>query len=346
MRRCLDLAAGGLGSVAPNPMVGCVIVHHGRIIGEGAHQVYGGPHAEVNAIASVRDPGLLSGSSLYVNLEPCSHHGKTPPCTDLILKHRIQKVYIGTRDPNPLVAGKGMAALQNAGCSIETGLLEKECKTLNKRFFTFHEKRRPYVILKWAQTSDGFIDVVRKSGQEARPTWITSERLRMLVHKWRSEEPAIMAGTQTVLLDNPSLNVRNWQGKQPLRVVIDRQLRLPKDLHLFDGSQPTIVFNETKSGEAGLTAFVRTDFGHNPLQGILDHLHGLGVQSVFVEGGRRLIQSFIDTSLWDEARVFCGPQFFGKGVPSPVIGPGKPARIPIGRELFFWFNNPINPESL
>ncbi len=342
MRRCLDLAGVGLGNVAPNPMVGCVIVHEGKIIGEGHHQVFGGPHAEVNAIASVRNPALLAQSSLYVNLEPCSHHGKTPPCTELILRHGIKKVYIGTRDPNPLVAGKGIEALQAAGCRIKKGILESDCRTLNKRFFAYHEKNRPYIILKWAQTSDGFIDVRRTADQAARPTWITSERLRMLVHKWRSEEPAIMAGTNTALLDNPRLNVRDWTGKQPLRVVIDRRLRLPQSLHLFDNSQPTIVFNERKSGETtGPTRFVRLDFSQSPLPGILEHLYGLGVQSVFVEGGRRLIQSFIDAGLWDEARVFCGSQFFGTGIPAPVIGPGKPARIPIGRELFFWFTNQV-----
>jgi diaminohydroxyphosphoribosylaminopyrimidine deaminase / 5-amino-6-(5-phosphoribosylamino)uracil reductase len=341
MRRCLDLAGVGLGNVAPNPMVGCVIVHEGKIIGEGHHQVFGGPHAEVNAIASVRNPALLAQSSLYVNLEPCSHHGKTPPCTELILRHGIKKVYIGTRDPNSLVAGKGIEALQAAGCRIKTGILESDCRTLNKRFFAYHEKHRPYIILKWAQTSDGFIDVRRTAGKAARPTWITSERLRMLVHKWRSEEPAIMAGTNTALLDNPRLNVRDWSGKQPLRVVIDRRLRLPQSLHLFDNSQPTIVFNESKSDETGPIRFVRLDFSQPPLPGLLEHLYGLGVQSVFVEGGRQLIQSFIDAGLWDEARVFCGPQFFGRGVPAPVIGPGKPARIPIGRELFFWFTNQV-----
>lgn len=339
MQRCLELGANGLGQVAPNPMVGCVIVHDGKIIGEGYHRVFGGPHAEVGAIASVSSPDLLREATLFVNLEPCSHHGKTPPCADLIIEKGIRKVVIGAADPNPLVSGKGIKRLLESGCRVETGVLEEASRRLNKRFYTFHERHRPYVILKWAQTSDGFIDIQREPGQEARPTWITSERLRVLVHKWRSEESAIMAGTNTALLDNPRLNVRDWPGRQPVRVVMDRRLRLPGSLALFDHSQPTLVFNSQKEDVQGMTRWIRVNFNPSPLPEILDILHGMGLQSLFVEGGRELIQSFIDENLWDEARVFCGPGFFGKGVAAPVIGRRKPARIPIGKELFFWFRN-------
>jgi diaminohydroxyphosphoribosylaminopyrimidine deaminase / 5-amino-6-(5-phosphoribosylamino)uracil reductase len=339
MQRCLELGASGLGQVAPNPLVGCVIVRNGKIIGEGYHRVFGGPHAEVEAFSSVSASENLQEASLYVNLEPCCHHGKTPPCTDLIIGKGIRKVVIGATDPNPLVAGNGVNILRESGCEVETGVLEEACRRLNKRFYTFHEKHRPYVILKWAQTSDGFIDIRRLPGQEARPTWITSEKLRMLVHKWRSEESAIMAGTNTALLDNPRLNVRDWTGKQPVRVVMDRQLRLPPDLDLFDNSQPTLVFNNLKDEDRGNTKLIRVDFQESPLKRLLEHIYTMGLQSIFVEGGRQLIQSFIDEDLWDEARVFCGPRFFGQGVSAPVIGRRKPARIPIGKELFFWFRN-------
>lgn len=342
MQRCLELASMGLGNVAPNPMVGCVIVHNGIIIGEGYHHSFGGPHAEVHAISSVQSPGLLPESSLYVNLEPCCHHGKTPPCTDLIIEKGIKKVFIGTADPFPAVSGKGIQALKAGGCRVKSGMLTRECRRLNKRFFTFQEKKRPYVILKWAQTSDGFIDVVRESGQEARPTWITSERLRLLVHKWRSEESAIMVGTNTAILDNPRLNVRDWIGRQPVRVVIDRKLRLSDKLHLFDNSQATLVFNETTNENSGMTKMIRVNFQEAFLEEVLEKLYALGLQSLFVEGGRQLIQSFIESDLWDEARVFCGPQFFGRGVTSPQIKDIQPLHIPIGKELFFWFRHPKN----
>ena len=234
MERCLALASCGAGLVAPNPMVGCVIVCDGKIIGEGFHHTFGGPHAEVNAIGSVRDRKLLSLSTLYVSLEPCAHYGKTPPCTELIIREKIPRVVIGMRDPNPEVAGRGEQMLQTAGIQTLTGVMEKECRELNRRFITFHEQKRPYVILKWAQTSDGYIDPGRVGEPSGQPVWISSPLSRMLVHRQRSLEGAVLVGTTTALMDNPSLTVRDWSGDNPLRLVIDRTARLPKSLHLFD----------------------------------------------------------------------------------------------------------------
>jgi diaminohydroxyphosphoribosylaminopyrimidine deaminase/5-amino-6-(5-phosphoribosylamino)uracil reductase len=244
INRCLELALPGLGNTAPNPMVGSVIVHGWHIIGEGFHHRFGGPHAEVNAVNSVKDKTLLRNSVLYVNLEPCSHSGKTPPCAEMIIEAGIPEVVIGTADPNPIVSGNGIKKLEHAGIRVTTGILEKQCIALNRRFITFHSRKRPYIILKWAQTSDGFIDVLRENQGISRPTWISNEISRKLVHKWRSEEQAILVGTQTAILDNPQLNVREWTGNSPIRMVIDRQLKLSKKLNLFNNSSTTIVFNE------------------------------------------------------------------------------------------------------
>jgi len=240
MQRCLDLALLGIGDVAPNPMVGCVIVHEGIVIGEGYHEKYGGPHAEVNAILSVKNPELLAHSTLYVSLEPCAHFGKTPPCSDLIIKNQIPKVVIGTVDPFAEVSGKGIERMRKSGIEVEVGVLEKKCRNLNRRFFTFHEKKRPYIILKWAQTLDGFIDTDRTETQH--PTWITNALSKRLVHKQRSEESAILIGTNTAEYDNPALTVREWTGSQPIRMVIDRLGRLDSSLQIFDGIVPTWVF--------------------------------------------------------------------------------------------------------
>ncbi len=342
MQRCLELATNGLGYVAPNPMVGCVIVHRGEIIGEGFHQIFGGPHAEVHAIASVTDQKMLSDSTLYVNLEPCAHHGKTPPCANLIVEKNIKKVVVGCVDPYSKVAGKGIDILRRSGCNVMLDILHAESRELNKRFFTFHEKKRPYVILKWAQTADGFIDIHRVPDAEARPTWITSEKLRLLVHKWRAEEPAIMAGTNTALLDNPHLNIRDWQGKQPIRVILDRSCRLPASLHIFDNTQKTIIFNAKTDKTIDHTTWVKIPFDDSCLPCIMDHLHKMNMQSVFIEGGRQLLQSFIDQDLWDEARVFAGKQSFGNGFPAPVINNISPSQISLGNERFFFFKNPYH----
>lgn len=341
MQRCLDLAIKGLGFVAPNPLVGSVVVHNDRIIGEGYHKEFGGPHAEVNAITSVKNPMLLPESSLYVNLEPCSHYGKTPPCTDTIIRHKIKKVFIGSVDPFDLVAGKGIARLRNNGCEVSVGLLKAACMALNKRFFTFHEKKRPFIILKWAQTTDGYIDTLRAPDSKQKPAWITSENLRILVHKWRSEEPAIMVGTHTALADNPRLNVREWAGKQPLRIVVDRQLKLPKSLFLFDNSLETLVLNALTDKKEGKTTYLKLPFDGElvSLPHLMHHLYEVGIQSVLVEGGQKLIESFVKNELWDEARVFSGPQFYGNGIRAPQVKPASLSHIFIGKEGFFWFKN-------
>lgn len=320
MRRCLELAANGLGSVAPNPMVGCVIVHNEKIIGEGYHRVYGGPHAEVHAINSVIDASLLPESTLYVNLEPCAHFGKTPPCASLIVSHRIPRVVIANTDTNPLVAGKGIEKLRLAGCEVITGVLEHEARLLNKRFFTFHEKKRPWVILKWAQTLDGFIDRVRSDNAPIEPTWINAAHSRILVHKWRTEEAAILTGTKTALLDNPSLTARDWQGKNPVRILLDKNLAVPSSFKVLNNEAPTIVFNALKCGSEGNVKYIKTDFNNNLPEYILQVLHREKIQSLIVEGGALTHALFIASGLWDEARVFTGPVNFGAGVKAAQIG--------------------------
>jgi diaminohydroxyphosphoribosylaminopyrimidine deaminase/5-amino-6-(5-phosphoribosylamino)uracil reductase len=319
MFRCLELARLGAGNVAPNPMVGCVIVHQGKIIGEGFHQNYGEAHAEVNAIRSVSDHNLLKESTLYVTLEPCAHHGKTPPCSDLIVEKQIQRVVIGTVDPFSEVAGKGIEKLKKAGIEVEVGMLENECRELNKRFFTFHEKQRPYIILKWAQTVDGFIDVERSPRDFGQPTWITGDLALRLVHKIRSEESAILVGTHTAEKDNPTLTVRHWSGKNPVRLVTDNHLRLSKNLHLFDGAAQTLVFNSIKNEVDKNMVYVRIDFSENIVPQILHELYMRKILSVIVEGGKQLLESFIGANLWDEAHIFTGQKFFCRGVNAPQI---------------------------
>ena len=339
MNRCLGLAELGLGFAAPNPLVGSVIVHHNRIIGEGYHQVFGGPHAEVNAIEAVADKSLLTGSTLYVNLEPCSHSGKTPPCADLIIKTGIPEVVIGTSDPNPVVSGNGINKLKQAGIRVISGVLEDRCLALNRRFFTFHNFKRPYVILKWAQTRDGFMDIDRSDSGIHQPTWISNEISRMLVHKWRSEEQAILIGTQTALMDNPRLNVREWPGNSPIRMIIDRNLRLPGDLHVFDNSSSTLVFNGIKDSREQQTEYVRLDFSGSILDQLLTFLYARNIQSVFVEGGQKLLTSFISENRWDEARVFTGQGKFGHGLPAPVIAHVEPEEHRIREDVIFFYYN-------
>lgn len=317
--RCLCLAKKGFGNVQPNPMVGCVIVFNDQIIGEGYHEKYGQVHAEVNAINSVSDRDLLSKSTLYVNLEPCAHFGKTPPCADLIVKSGIPRVVIGTMDPNILVRGKGIEILKKGACQVVSGILEDDCRNLNVRFITFHEKNRPYIILKWAQTKDGFIDVDRSANNENRPTWISNETARILVHKWRSEEQAIMTGTNTARLDNPKLNVRDWPGKNPLRVVLDKELSLSDKLNIFDHSQPSLIVTEKYKKNFENLNYLTLKFDENLTTNIMSHLYKLNIQSVIIEGGSITIQHFININLWDEARIFTGNQSFGSGVKAPEI---------------------------
>jgi len=319
MRRCIELAVMASGYTAPNPMVGAVLVCDGRIIGEGFHRQYGKAHAEINAIRSVHQTELLKHSTLYVNLEPCPHHGKTLPCTDLIIDSRIPHIVVGSLDPNPLVAGKGIAKLRAVGCHVTEHILEADCDRLNIRYMTFHRKHRPYVILKWAQTVDGFIDVARDRNMLGRPTWITGWYEQTLVHKWRSEEQAVMVGTNTALADNPLLNNRRWHGCQPLRVTLDRNLRLPALLNLFDGTLPTLVFTEKQQPDKTNINYVTIPFDAQLPQRILDELFRRKIISVLIEGGRELLQTFIDAGFWDEARIFTGTTMFGNGVKAPFI---------------------------
>ncbi|WP_299620795.1 bifunctional diaminohydroxyphosphoribosylaminopyrimidine deaminase/5-amino-6-(5-phosphoribosylamino)uracil reductase RibD [uncultured Tenacibaculum sp.] len=317
MARCLELAKNGIGTTRPNPSVGAVIVHDGKIIGEGYTTPYGGPHAEVIAVGSVKDETLLQHSTMYVTLEPCSHHGKTPPCADLIVRKKIANVVIGTVDTNDLVAGEGIKRLKKAGCNVHVGVLEKECKKHHKRFFTVQNKQRPYIILKWAQTENGFIAPNEKELQE--PVWISNEYSKQLVHKWRSEEHAILVGTNTVTADNPKLNVRSWTGINPVRVIIDRTLKLSNELDVFDDSAKTIVITEEDKVSTDNIAFEKIDFSKNVASQISNVLHQHRIQSVIIEGGTQTLQTFIDENLWDEARVFSGPASFDNGIVAPVL---------------------------
>lgn len=336
--RCIELAKNGFGTTYPNPMVGSVIVYNGEIIGEGWHQKAGEPHAEVNAIRSVKDPSLLNKATIYVSLEPCSHFGKTPPCCDLIIKNKIPNVVIGTVDSNIKVAGNGIKRLQEAGANVLVGILEKECYELNQRFFTFHEKKRPYIILKWAETQDGFIAPLQK--EEQKPVWITNINSRQLVHKWRTEEQAILVGTQTVIDDNPKLNARDWEGNNPVRVVIDQNHRIPKTAHVFDNQTKTIVFSNKKSTPSLENTILEViDFQKNIAQQIADILFQHQIQSVIVEGGAQTLQTFIDANLWDEARVFIGNCTFEKGVKAPIMNTSPFKKEKIGTDELLIIRN-------
>jgi diaminohydroxyphosphoribosylaminopyrimidine deaminase/5-amino-6-(5-phosphoribosylamino)uracil reductase len=306
IKRCIELAKNGLPAAIPNPSVGAVIVFDNKIIGEGYTSAYGGNHAEVNAISSVKNKELLAKSTIYVSLEPCSHFGKTPPCCDLIIKHKIPNVVIGTVDSNSKVSGQGIKRLIEAGANVTVGILEAECRESNKRFFTYHEKKRPYIILKWAETEDGFI--APSSKNEQKPVWITNIYSRQLVHKWRSEEQAILVGTQTVIEDNPKLDVRDWTGKNPVKIVLDKNNRISKESHIFDIRQKTFVISDNA-----------INYSENVALQIATFLFDNNLQSVIIEGGRQTLQTFIDANLWDEARIFRGKEMFSGGTKAPVI---------------------------
>ncbi len=337
MLRCLQLASIGLGNTYSNPMVGSVIVHHGRIIGEGFHHKAGEPHAEVNAVNSVKDKSLLKESTLYVNLEPCAHYGKTPPCSLLIIDHQIPKVVIGCIDSFSEVAGKGIKMMADKGIEVTVGVLEKESLDLNRRFFTFHNKKRPYVILKWAQTQDGFIDIERNADNYGSPTWITDGHCRQLVHKWRTEEQAILVGTQTAIKDNPSLTVRNWSGKNPVRILIDQNLRVPQSYNLFNTEAQTIIFNRNKDEKQGHIKYCSLNFDEDIIPQILQKLHQFGLQSIIIEGGQQVLQSFINAHLWDEARVFVGNRWFKNGIKAPHLGSIPILSKPVGNSLLNYY---------
>lgn len=343
MYRCLELALLGAGRVAPNPMVGSVLVYTdadtgvGRIIGEGYHERYGEKHAEANCIASVRgaDLPLIAQSTLYVSLEPCAHYGKQPPCADLIVEKRIPRVVAGCRDPFPQVDGKGIEKLRAAGVEVEVGVLEAECVALNERFFTFHTKHRPYIVLKWAQSADGKIAGVAGSGRML----ISNEYSNRLVHKWRSEEAAILVGSGTAMADDPALTVRLWNGANPIRLVIDRELRLPSTLRLFDASVRTIVFNERRQQEGGTVDYYRLSQDGSLVHQISAALVRLRIQSVLVEGGARLLGSFGADGMWDEARVITNPAMrIGDGVQAPGLKDARLVRTEMleGDEIMYY----------
>jgi len=344
MKQCLQLAGKGLGNVSPNPMVGCVIVYDGKVIGEGYHEKFGAAHAEINAIRSVENKRQLKGSTLYVSLEPCAHHGKTPPCADAIVKYGIKKIVIGSIDPNPLVKGKGIAKLMRHGCDIITGVLEKECMDLNKRFFTFHREKRPYIILKWAMTKDGYIDKKRKKVE--KPLKITGIEADKLSHAWRSEEQAVMVGTNTVIMDDPMLTTRlasgKIKGRSPIRIVVDRSLRTPYNSKIFNNFASVIVLNDKKSSMAGNVEYVKVKFKGDNLTNILSELYKRNIQSVIVEGGAKLLNSFIDQGLWDEARVFVSNQKVRDGVKAPLFGNKASGKIKVGKDTL---NNYIREKS-
>ncbi|WP_179377270.1 bifunctional diaminohydroxyphosphoribosylaminopyrimidine deaminase/5-amino-6-(5-phosphoribosylamino)uracil reductase RibD [Winogradskyella wichelsiae] len=337
INRCLQIAKNGLGSTRPNPMVGAVIVYNNTIISEGFTSEYGGNHAEVNAINAVKDKSLLAKSTIYVTLEPCSHFGKTPPCSDLIVSHKIPNVVIGCIDDNPEVAGKGIAKLKASGCNVTVGVLETECKEHHKRFFTFHNKKRPYIILKWAETKDGFI--APKTRDEQKPVWITNPYSRQLVHKWRAEEQAILVGTNTVLEDNPSLTVRDWTGKNPIRVVLDKDLKLNTDASVFNDEAENIIFHGVNDlfpkiddnqkgwvispplqrGRNAAYAEINWNLKTSIAKQICDTLYKFKINSIIIEGGAKTLQTFIDEELWDEARIFVGHSQFNEGTKAPKL---------------------------
>ena len=314
MQRALDLAKLGIGNVSPNPLVGCVIVHDDKIIGEGFHQKYGEAHAEVNAINAVKNKLMLSLSTVYVTLEPCSHFGKTPPCADLLIHHKVKKVVICNEDPFELVAGNGIKKLREAGIEVETGILAGAGRFLNRRFFTFIEQKRPYIILKWAESADGFV-----AAENFEPIKISNELSHKMAHKFRAEEDAIMVGTNTAVFDNPKLTVREWSGKNPLRVVIDKNLRLPKHFNFFNNEAKALIINELDNKIEGKNEFIKIEFNQDFLQEILRILYEKKIQSLLVEGGTQLLQTFIDAQIFDEIRIFKSSKNLEKGISAPIL---------------------------
>jgi diaminohydroxyphosphoribosylaminopyrimidine deaminase/5-amino-6-(5-phosphoribosylamino)uracil reductase len=319
MKRCIDLAKNGLGQTYPNPMVGCVIVHDGKIIAEGWHRKAGEPHAEVNAINSLKDKSLINSSTIYVSLEPCSHYGKTPPCADLILEKGFKKVVIGMTDPFAKVKGRGIKKLLDHGCQVIVGICEDDCYTLNRRFITFHEKQKPYIILKWAESQDGFLSPYQfGKSMEKEPVWLTNAYSKQLVHQWRAEEQAILVGTNTALMDNPALTARLFKGKNPLRVLIDKDLKVSRKAKIFSDDAKTLVFTQNPiHSSAKNTEHISIDFREKIIPQVLKVLRQKDVQSLIVEGGRATLQGFIDSGLWDEARVFKTKINFNEGTKAP-----------------------------
>lgn len=333
MQRCIQLAQLGLGHVAPNPMVGSVIVKEGKIIGEGFHRKIGGKHAEVNAIESVTNISDLDNSTLYVNLEPCTHHGKTPPCVDRILQTGIKTVVIAGKDPSLKVNGKGIDILRTAGREVITGISTREEEFLNRRFRTYHEKKRPYVILKWAQSSDGYMDIDRKNGLTGQFR-ISSDASQRLLHKWRSEEQAIMVGTNTVLNDDPSLTVRLVEGKNPLRLILDLKGRLPQSLNVFNDGIRTLVYTHEEKDKFNNVEFVKINAEENTLNEVLNDLWKREIRSLIVEGGQKLLNSFIEADLWDEIRIFKSRIEISSGLKAPIIDRVMSSTMDLGTDSY------------
>ena len=329
MKRCIELASKEIGNTYPNPLVGCVIVHENKIIGEGSHKAYGEKHAEVNAINSVNDKELLANSTLYVNLEPCNHHGKTPPCSELILKYKIKNVVIGSIDPNKMVKGGGIEKLESNGCNVTYGILENECDYLNKRFFTYHKKRRPYVILKWAESNDGYISPI-KSNREVY--WISGEKSKKLSHKWRSEEHSILVGVQTIIDDNPILTTRLVNGKNPIRIVLDPNCRIPINSKVFSKDSQTIILSKT--GNNLIEKNIKI-INYDKMEFILRSLYDLKFQSVIIEGGAKTIKNFLDSDTWDSIRIFKSNKNLKDGIKSPKIDISKFQKTKIGDDTLY-----------
>jgi diaminohydroxyphosphoribosylaminopyrimidine deaminase/5-amino-6-(5-phosphoribosylamino)uracil reductase len=319
MRRCLELAGKAEGLTYPNPMVGAVVVCSGKIIGEGYHLKAGEPHAEVNAINSVSDKQMLKDSTLYVSLEPCSHIGKTLPCADFIISHSIPRVVVGAIDSSDKVAGQGLSKLRQAGCEVLAGVLEEECRRLNRRFFTFHEKKRPYITLKWAQSADGYLDIPRSEKHSIEPTWITGKPERSLVHRWRAEEEAILVGAGTVRADNPGLNVRDWRGRDPLRLILSGSGIIDKESSLLRDGGKTVVFTQNMEQNFHGAHKIGLDKKVSACRQIVQYLYDSGIQSLLIEGGGQVLNHFISNGLWDEARIFSGEKYFEGGVAAPVL---------------------------
>jgi diaminohydroxyphosphoribosylaminopyrimidine deaminase / 5-amino-6-(5-phosphoribosylamino)uracil reductase len=339
MRRCIELASKAEGSTFPNPLVGSVIVRNNIIIGEGYHLRAGMPHAEVNAINSVADSSWLKEATLYVNLEPCSHFGKTPPCADLIIERGIPKIVIGATDTSENVSGRGISRLKTAGCEVVTGVMEKECRWLNRRFFKFNEEKRPYIILKWAETADGYIDILRLEGSGLNPAWISGKPERVLVHKWRSEEQAILVGGGTIRADNPRLNIREWKGENPLKLVLTASGNLGKNFSALEGGRIAVFTLSDINIPGASMVKLRNDMP--ACRQIAGYLYQAGIESLFIEGGEKTLNHFITNELWDEARIFKGHQYFGEGVKAPLIrGKEISKEVFSGSTLYLYANEP------
>jgi diaminohydroxyphosphoribosylaminopyrimidine deaminase/5-amino-6-(5-phosphoribosylamino)uracil reductase len=337
MARCLELGKKGAGFVSPNPMVGCVIVNNNEIIGEGYHQKYGKNHAEVNAINMVINKKDLIGATLYVNLEPCSHYGKTPPCCELIVEVGICRVIIGSKDNSKKVNGLGIKYLKENNVNVKVGILQKYCLEFNKRFFTYHEKNRPYIILKWAETKDGFMDIVRNRNKK-EINWISSENSKTMVHKWRAHEDAILVGRCTVENDNPKLTVREIEGINPVRIVLDPNLKLDSEFNIFDKSSKTIIANLILEQKKDNIIYLKCNKKDMVLS-VLNYLYKIEITSVIVEGGFNTLSSFINNNYWDEARIIIGNKLFENGLKSPVINKQWISKYTIGQDILLKYLN-------